>query len=576
MLMGKYMARGIALSLPIFFGIFLVWRAFAALPLSFVSDTITDSAPSVPANHIIAFKTRQAVPASGSILLVPDAPFTVPSAFDYTDVDLATAGSSTGPFTDRDLTATAGAASDGVSAVAGTGGSITIALDSTAGIGANQSIKINLGTNATFGAQGADAILNPASTTSYRIKIFTRNASGGLLDEGTAMVAIVPPVGIEANTFDFFPPVISNPLPAGTLPGGTKNVEISLNTDEPAFCRYAITPGVAYGAMTNIITDSLSTFHSIVITGLTDNATSTFYIRCSDRIPNVNPADFPLSFFIAAALPPPADGTGNSPPPSGGGGGGGGGGSGAPFPAGLSLPQITLSGRAYPSSPVSILIDGNLYQQIQADQSGIFSLLIPEVSQGVHTFGLYAIDADNKKSALYTSTLTLISGTKNAVSGILIPPTAVMPKNTVDPGEAAQISGLGVPLADMEVSIIPQSAGVLVKPIVKTTKADAAGAWAFSLDTTGLAKDTYVIKVRSLVDGFGVSNYSEPLYLGVGLAPVVPAAGSFDLNSDGRVNLVDFSILLFNWGTTGPAGDLNGDHKVNLTDLSILLFHWTG
>jgi hypothetical protein len=53
-----------------------------------------------------------------------------------------------------------------------------------------------------------------------------------------------------------------------------------------------------------------------------------------------------------------------------------------------------------------------------------------------------------------------------------------------------------------------------------------------------------------------------------------------DLNRDGKVNLTDFSILLFWWntdgGTSDPSADINGDKKVNLTDFSILLFNWTG
>ena len=47
-----------------------------------------------------------------------------------------------------------------------------------------------------------------------------------------------------------------------------------------------------------------------------------------------------------------------------------------------------------------------------------------------------------------------------------------------------------------------------------------------------------------------------------------------DLNSDGWVDLTDFSILLFYWNTSNPIADLNDDGIVNLTDFSIMLFHW--
>lgn len=55
------------------------------------------------------------------------------------------------------------------------------------------------------------------------------------------------------------------------------------------------------------------------------------------------------------------------------------------------------------------------------------------------------------------------------------------------------------------------------------------------------------------------------------------AANTGDLNSDGKVNITDLSIMLSHWNNTGvpvTQGDVNADGKVNLTDLSILLSHW--
>ena len=44
-----------------------------------------------------------------------------------------------------------------------------------------------------------------------------------------------------------------------------------------------------------------------------------------------------------------------------------------------------------------------------------------------------------------------------------------------------------------------------------------------------------------------------------------------DLNGDGRVNLVDFSILLFYWGTNNECADQNLDGTVDLIDFSLQL-----
>ncbi|TSC78550.1 MAG: hypothetical protein G01um101429_726 [Parcubacteria group bacterium Gr01-1014_29] len=54
-----------------------------------------------------------------------------------------------------------------------------------------------------------------------------------------------------------------------------------------------------------------------------------------------------------------------------------------------------------------------------------------------------------------------------------------------------------------------------------------------------------------------------------------------DINDDGRVDMIDISILLFYWGSPirfGPnskQADLNGDGVVNLRDVSLMIAHWT-
>ena len=51
-----------------------------------------------------------------------------------------------------------------------------------------------------------------------------------------------------------------------------------------------------------------------------------------------------------------------------------------------------------------------------------------------------------------------------------------------------------------------------------------------------------------------------------------------DSNNDGRVNLIDFSIMGYWYKRAKPPAnvDLNGDGKVDLIDFSILAYYWTG
>ncbi len=50
-----------------------------------------------------------------------------------------------------------------------------------------------------------------------------------------------------------------------------------------------------------------------------------------------------------------------------------------------------------------------------------------------------------------------------------------------------------------------------------------------------------------------------------------------DINGDGVVNILDFNMLLVQWGKTGSSlsADLNHDGVVGILDFNILITHWT-
>ncbi len=51
----------------------------------------------------------------------------------------------------------------------------------------------------------------------------------------------------------------------------------------------------------------------------------------------------------------------------------------------------------------------------------------------------------------------------------------------------------------------------------------------------------------------------------------IRAAGTADLNGDGKVDVTDLSIILSNYGKQTATGDINGDGSVTIIDLSMLL-----
>lgn len=534
-----------------------------------IRDTIGTSAPSLPATHEVMFTATNAIPAGGKIVIFPrETGLIIPAGLNFLDADLAVATSSN--YTDRPLAAVPSATDDGVSSVSGTAGKIVFTLNSTAGINAGEKVQIEIGNNATFAATGTNFIINPTPVGSYRIDIQTEDASGARIDSGTAMIAIVEQVTAgPANTTIPNPPVISNGLPAGLLPSGTGAVELSVSTNVPATCKYSDTPNIPFASSTGAFLFTGNLVHSgAVITGLVDGTAYNYYVRCRNYQLLANTSDYIISFSIGVvpSTEPPAP---PPPPPAPSKGGIPGGGD---F---LKTADVSISGKAYPSAKVSILKDGKETASIVASGDGTWSTKVTALERGTYTFGVYAIDSKNRRSATISSTVSVIAGTANTVTRIFLPPTLGAEKTSVEPGDTFSLSGQGIPKSVTEISV-RQQGGNGGEPRTATTTVGAKGSWALALETKGLSTGGYEARARSLFSEGDSSGFGSVLSLGVGQEATPDLAKHSDMNNDGKINLVDFSILLFSWGSSDPAADINGNGKVDLADFSILIFYWTG
>lgn len=253
-------------------------------------------------------------------------------------------------------------------------------------------------------------------------------------------------------------------------------------------------------------------------------------------------------------------------PPSGGGGGGG-----VFVPPSVET-KVVLKGKAYPGSEVNILKDGELLDVVVADSSADFDYQIEEISAGVYTFGVWAKDENGIKSITYTLTFEVTSKTVTTVSGIFLPPTIGFEKSALTKGEILNIFGQTVPEAEVSVHVFSDE-------VVATTTSDEIGGWLLPFDTSVLKEGSHIAKARFLFNSYEKSGFSNlrDFYLG----KVVPSGMNqkcpyADLNNDGRVNLVDFSILLYWWGEENECVDQNMSGTVDLTDFSIMMFYWTG
>lgn len=263
---------------------------------------------------------------------------------------------------------------------------------------------------------------------------------------------------------------------------------------------------------------------------------------------------------------------------SGGGGGSsngsGGGSSGGAETKKLGDTQVSITGKGYPNTTVNILQDGSVIGTVRANGTADFSFAA-NAQPGTITYGFWATDSRGVRSTTLNTTFDVTQGAITTISGILLPPTISVPNASVNRGDQLTFSGKAAPNVEVEVHIDGDAT-------VEKVQANVTGDWQLVFDTGKVSQDSHTAKAKyNLLSGGRVteSNYGQLLKFYVGVSPTAVISSS-DLNKDGKINLIDFSILIFWWGTAGgnsnPKADINGNGKVGLEDFSILLFNWTG
>ncbi len=593
--------------------------AFATSYLSRISDLISTSAPGAAANHTLRFTIAQAIPPNGAIeVLFNRGGFTIPGALNFTDVDLGFSAVSGGPYTERPLSSVQTGGTDRVVVTSGSAGKIRFDLNTSVGIAAGSELRIKIGTNATFGTVGDQRILLPTATTSHPVTVYTYDAADAELDYGETRIAVVEQVTAgPVDTDDVTPPVVLAAYPSGLLQVGTRAVQMWVVTDELTACRWA-TSSMAYASMpysfTSTSTFGLAYWNFATYGGLEDDTEYNAYIRCVDFRSNEIDPDYILSFTVGITPGsasstatttgtgtgtgtgtstgtstgtgtgtgtgggPSGSGSGNGP--NGGDGAGSGGGGSGQSGSGDKLPQadVQVSGWAYPGSTVTLLRDGAIVATQAAGGGGEFLHLTEGIDRGIYSFAVYATDSKGTRSATYATTLGLRSNTLNKLANIMLPPTVSVVAASVDPGKPVEVSGYSAPSAKVTAWLRPRLAVVSAADVVASTTALANGIYTLSIPTTGLTQGTYELVAQAAhANGTVQSDKSARLAVGLGVQ-VTQNTGckDGDLNCDGSVNLIDFSILLFNWNTASTVADINKDGTVSLPDFSILLFNWTG
>ncbi len=582
------------------------------------SDRLSTSAPTLSSNHTINFTTTAEIPPGGFIRFTPDdGDFDIPASINFDIDNVALFVSTGGPYALRSATSTQSSSDDGIAITTGTSGNVEITLNSTTGIPSGAEVRLLIGSHTPQATSTDVGITNPSTTGTF--DYFIEAGDGVTNARVQGRYAIVEQVQIQdVDTRETVPPVRFNGAPSGTLSGTTLGVQMSFETDEFAKCRYSLASGTPYFSMGNEFSTTFITVHTKLVLVAT-STTYTYFIRCIDDEGNANPDDYVITFTIpdfpqgdpggngggGGAGSGGGSGTGSTGSGSGssggggggsgnsagsGGGGGGGSGSGAssggsgasggfegtnqPYQSGDG--RVIITGYAFPRSAVTILVDGQIADTVTSGSDGSFSSTLDAIARGAYTFGVYGTDKDKVKSSTYSTTFTVTGARGSTLSNVNVMPSIKVSPNPVDPNSTLTVSGYSIPNATITIENQNDKSSASLKTFTATS--DANGAWSVSISTDGFSKGTYKVRAKAKQDTGVSTNFSGYTFYGVGEAAQV--ARSSDLNRDGKVNLIDFSILLFWWNTAGgnsnPPADINGDGKVSLTDFSIMIFNWTG
>lgn len=350
---------------------------------------------------------------------------------------------------------------------------------------------------------------------------------------------------------------------ANTLTATAGDAQASLSWTVPqtflgiSVASYEVGVGTTSGSYT--FTDRGSST-SYVQTGLTNGTPYFFKIKAKST------GGLFLVFSNEATATPVGSNNNNN-----NGGGGGGGGASPPLASNAS---IILKGLASPGATVFVLRDGAVAATTTADPTAGFNVTLSGLGTAVYSFTLYAEDVKGVKTSITSFIQALTDGVSTTVDNIFLGPSIAVDKSVVKQGDTLNIFGFTAPSSNVTVFVNSN------QQFTNKVAATASGAWFQAFNTQLLDQGSHSTRSQSAKQNM-LSVYSNTVAFQVGNQSAPATSGNMrsDLNNDGRINLVDFSILLFSWNKTNPTNpkaDINKDGIVNLIDFSILLFDWTG
>lgn len=350
-------------------------------------------------------------------------------------------------------------------------------------------------------------------------------------------------------------PVATSPALSATAGSGQVSLTWTTSTGTLAnITKYELGTATTSGGPYTF--ESVGNVLTYIKTGLTNGTTYYFKIKA-------DAGDLTLVQSSEVSATPAGNTTNNS-----GGGGGGGGGI-------ISVTTgVNFLGRAYPLSKVTVLKDGQVAITTIAGPDANFNIGLSSLATGNYIFSLYGEDSQGRRSTLFNFPLYITQGTLTTIGGIFIAPTIDVDKTQVARGDNIAIFGQSVPNADITIAVNSD------QEFFEKLTSDKDGAYLYNFDTSPLENGQHSTKSKAALAGL-ISSFGTSVGFVVGKTNIIKTnttCGKADVNCDGGVNLIDFSIEAYWYKRSSPPlkVDLNGDGKVDLVDFSIMAYYWSG
>jgi phosphodiesterase/alkaline phosphatase D-like protein len=305
------------------------------------------------------------------------------------------------------------------------------------------------------------------------------------------------------------------------------------------------------------IPQSAGTHQSMTISGLSAATPYYFAIVASDEVPNTSSlSNVPSGMTAGEAGSGSGEGTVSITTIDNGG----------PTPS-----EALFSGFAFPGAVISILrkqvvdaaYEGTSLADVHVDTAGFFTAHLGYFEQANYLFALKVKDKEGRDARTLTFAQFVPTGSLIKIRDIVVSPTLELGKSAIAQGKNLDVKGYGVTGGKIELRIGDTLA-------VATTTTDT-GQYLFTVDTSALPVGTYPITVRQTTAHGRTSDWSPAKTLRISPVALVET----DLNGDDSVNVKDWSIFLYRWGTKDEkikkTLDFNQDGIVSVVDFSLFM-----